>query len=153
PLFTGVPGSHPASNLMATIGFDAFATLQQAVNVVAPGGTVNVAAGTYQKTVSIARSLTVQGSGSGTTILAAATPSVGTGLAIPGANVLLTGLSVQTFAIGLTASAPASTLRMTDLKLTGNTAGGALTGVGTVVFTGNATDETLSLAGSQFGRV
>src|SRR5262249_57503954 len=82
-----------------------------------------------------------------------ASTGVGNGLAITGANVLLTGLSVQNFAIGLTASAPASTLRLTDLKLTGNTAGGALTGVGTVVFTGNATDETLSLAGSQFGRV
>ncbi len=50
------------------IGYDAFATIQEAVNAVSAGGTVNVAAGIYVEQVEITNDITVIGSGSGTII-------------------------------------------------------------------------------------
>jgi hypothetical protein len=50
-------------------GYDAFASIQPAINaVVAPGGMVNVAAGVYDEQVVIAQGLTLQGAGAGTII-------------------------------------------------------------------------------------
>jgi autotransporter-associated beta strand protein len=43
------------------IGYDTFATIQQGVNAVAAGGTVNVAAGTYSEEVSISQPLALVG--------------------------------------------------------------------------------------------
>ncbi|MGH7942451.1 MAG: beta strand repeat-containing protein, partial [Limisphaerales bacterium] len=43
------------------VGYDAFATIQAGVNAVAPGGTVNVAAGTYAEEVVIAEPMTLLG--------------------------------------------------------------------------------------------
>jgi uncharacterized repeat protein (TIGR01451 family) len=62
PAFTGTPGTTPTGNSGATaIGYDAFATIQAAVNVVASGGTVVIAAGNYAEDVTVNTSVTLQG--------------------------------------------------------------------------------------------
>src|SRR5262249_54548560 len=86
-------------------------------------------------------------------ILAAPSAGNGTGLAVTGFSVVVAGLTVQGFANGVTANAPATVLNLTDVKFTGNTSGGTLTGVQSVTFTGNATAETLTASGTQCGRV
>jgi hypothetical protein len=65
PEYNGTPGTMVNGH---TVGFDAFATIQQGVNVVCAGGTVNIAAGTYTESVSIGTPLTLQGAGSSTII-------------------------------------------------------------------------------------
>ncbi len=72
PAYTGAFGSTPPGPGTA-IGYDAFPTIQAAVNAVAAGGTVNVAAGTYIEQVSIAKSLTLTGAGAANTIIKAPT--------------------------------------------------------------------------------
>jgi len=148
PSFVGAPGTAVFGH---TIGFDAFPTIQQGVNVVCPGGTVYVNAATYDENVTIDKSLTLQGSGSASAILMGST-SDGVGLAITGPSVSVGGLTVENFTTGLTAGSPTTTLILSDLKLTGNTAGGTITGVTDVTFTGNATNETLIATATQFGR-
>ncbi len=55
------PGTDPDGAGPATaVGFDAFATLQQADSVVAPGGTMVVAAGTYTGAIDITRAAVVR---------------------------------------------------------------------------------------------
>ena len=51
------------------VGYDAFDTIQNAVDHVAAGGTVNVAAGTYDEQVTIDQSLTLLGAGPSLTTL------------------------------------------------------------------------------------
>lgn len=66
PIGDDPDGSGPATNF----GCDAFATVQGGVNGVATGGTVNVAAGTYNEAqVLITRTMTVTGAGAATTTI------------------------------------------------------------------------------------
>jgi len=58
---TDPDGSGPANLL----GFDAFSSIQDAIKAVADGGTVNVAAGTYNEAVSLNKTVTVLGAQAG----------------------------------------------------------------------------------------
>ncbi len=83
-LIGGLPGSVAAAPacgaecyVNAVTGFDSndgtadnpFATIQYAIDNVSDGGTVHVAAGTYEEQVTIAKSLTLVGDSSATTII------------------------------------------------------------------------------------
>jgi hypothetical protein len=60
-------------------GYDHFAKIQDAINAVPAGGTVNVAAGAYAENLSITKGLTLQGAGKDTTTVTAVadnTPTV-----------------------------------------------------------------------------
>jgi uncharacterized delta-60 repeat protein len=60
--FTGIDGSNVTDGFgQHTLGVDAFATIQAAVNAVALNGTVEVDAGTYAENVTINRSMTLLG--------------------------------------------------------------------------------------------
>ncbi|HEX8352067.1 MAG TPA: Calx-beta domain-containing protein [Pyrinomonadaceae bacterium] len=56
-------GAGPATNF----GYDAFSTVQGGVGGVASGGTVNVAAGTYDEDVNVNKTVSLLGAGAGTT--------------------------------------------------------------------------------------
>ena len=60
-------GSGPATSF----GSDAFATIQNGVDAVAPDGTVHVAAGTYSEQVTVAKSLHLLGAGTASSIIQA----------------------------------------------------------------------------------
>ncbi len=50
-------------------GYDAFAAIGDAIDVVATGGTVNIAAGTYEEQLEITRNMDLVGAGTGVTIV------------------------------------------------------------------------------------
>jgi hypothetical protein len=94
--FPGDPDPH-------FIGVDAFDTITKGVNAVATGGTVKVAAGTYNENVTIGKPLTLNGAGAGDdpavhTIING-TSLAGRGIFIQSniANVTLSNLRVQKF--------------------------------------------------------
>jgi parallel beta-helix repeat protein len=91
-------GTGPAQSF----GFDSFATIQDGVNGVATGGTVNVLAGTYAGGVTVDKSVTIQQSGAGTATVgtgdfsAAINNANGTGsFAVLADSVAIRGLTLQ----------------------------------------------------------
>ncbi len=151
PAFTGPAGSDPDGSGPATaVGTDAFATLQPGIDAVTPGGTVKVAAGSYAGGLTIAKSVSVLGSGSGSAIVAGS--GSGTGVAITAPAVELSGLSVRNFATGLSAGSGTAYLALTDLGLSGNAFGGSITGVAAVLFSGGAADDALFVTPRRFAR-
>jgi hypothetical protein len=139
-------GSGPAT----AIGYDAFATLQQAIDAVAAGGIVEVAAGTYADSIVLNKSLTVQGAASATTILAGT--GAGIGIAIGGGTVTLSGLTVRGYAVGLLAGAATHSLTLADVHLTGNAFGGSVAAVGNVTVRGDASNETFFVSNVRLAR-
>jgi hypothetical protein len=134
-------GAHPDGSAPgAVIGVNAFGFLQDAVTATAPGGTVNLAAGTYPGAVSLAHSIILHGAGSGATIVQG--QGTGTGLSVSGPGVVLSGLTVRGFDTGLVAGGGTTYLALNDVGLTGNAFGGAINAVATVLFGGSAADET-----------
>jgi hypothetical protein len=119
--------------------------------VVAAGGTLQVQTGNYHESVTINKSLTLQGAGAGSAFVTGSGSS-GVGLTISGASVNVSGLTVQGFASGLSAGSSTASLALSDVTLTSNTAGGSINGVSSVSFTGNGTNETLTATATQFGR-
>ncbi|MFA7310082.1 MAG: right-handed parallel beta-helix repeat-containing protein, partial [Candidatus Paceibacterota bacterium] len=81
-----------------------YATIQAATDAVAAGGTVMVAAGTYQEQVSISKDIHLVGSGIGSTVIQAPATMVDTGF---GLNVVVVkGSGVQAEINGLTVAGP-----------------------------------------------
>jgi hypothetical protein len=97
PNGTDPDGAGPATEM----GFDAFATVQGGVTGVAPGGTVNVASGTYPEQVVVGKSLHLVGAGAATTTIStppSLSPGVGGNLVLVqienGAQVVASGIAV-----------------------------------------------------------
>ncbi len=118
-------------------GVNAFATIQAGVNAVAAGGTVNVAAGIYAENVSIGQSLTLNGSGPGTTVI---NPSSGAAISVSGASTIVLQHFSMTGGAGTSSLADSGVTSLTLADLASSTAvGGTLTGTtGTVNITGAA---------------
>jgi hypothetical protein len=152
PAFTGPAGSDPDGAGPATaLGYDAFATIQAALDVVAPGGTVNVAAGSYAGGLTLSKAVKLQGSGSASTFVTGTGTGTGTGLDITAPGATVSGLTVRGFASGLLASG-GSYLALTDVGLSGNTYGGTVSGVTTFLFAGGAANETFYVRPNQLAR-
>ncbi len=84
------PGNQPA-----TLGYDAFKTIQPGVNAVAVGGTVIVNAGTYNEDVILSKDgLVVRGASPVTTTVSGPIGGAGTTVQISGSNVELSGFTV-----------------------------------------------------------
>ncbi len=142
PAFTGPAGSDPDGAGPATaIGFDAFPAIQPALNVVATGGTVVVAAGTYPEALTLTRSVIIQGAGSGVTALAGQPGAVGLNLTTA-SGVVLSGLTARGFAAGLIAGPPTTFLSLTDVHFGGNRFNSFAGGVATLLVTGGPGDDT-----------
>jgi parallel beta-helix repeat protein len=124
--------------------------IQEGVNLVSAGGTVNVTAGTYPENVTISKNLTLAGVGPTTVI----SPAGGAGVAIAttGGTATVRDLSITGAASAITATGPTS-LTLSNLKLTGNTSGGSVTGVPTINFRTDPgpADESVVVTPTQFG--
>src|SRR5947208_8203026 len=59
--FTASGGTQPTSVPGLTPGVNIFSTIQAAVNAASPNDTINVADGTYSESVTVDRTLTIQG--------------------------------------------------------------------------------------------
>jgi uncharacterized repeat protein (TIGR01451 family) len=139
---TLAPGSRPAGTPAGIlVGISAFPTIQQGLDAVSKGGTVNVAAGTYSEHLVFRQSVIVQGAGSATTTLSG--DQTGVGLNITTANgVQISGLTVRGFNTALVAGAATSYLSLTDVPLTGNRFGGSVAGTSTVLVQGSSGNDT-----------
>lgn len=131
-------------------GFNGFSTIQQGIDNVDVGGTVNVGAGAYAEEVSIGKDLTLAGQGNIT--LSAPTAGSGTGVNITGNPnaVTLSGLTIENFDTGIGTSG-VGTLNLNDVVLSGNTLGGLISGAGALNVTSTSDqDQTVSVtAGGQ----
>ncbi|HEV7684333.1 MAG TPA: C25 family cysteine peptidase [Pyrinomonadaceae bacterium] len=90
------PGTDPDAGGPATsFGCDSFATIQEGVNAVTAGGTVNVAAGNYVENVTIPKALTLTGAGAASVFVypAVSNPNCGGGgggsICAGGSNIML----------------------------------------------------------------
>jgi nitrous oxidase accessory protein NosD len=101
---------------------------------------VHVAAGSYSGGLNIAKTVLVQGDGSASTFLTGT--GTGLGLNITGPSVAVSGLTVRGFDTGLVA-AGSTFLALADVGLTGNSVGGGVFNVHTLLFAGGAGDESL----------
>ncbi|MBK7876546.1 MAG: HYR domain-containing protein [Planctomycetes bacterium] len=77
-----------------TIGCDAFATIQGAIDAVPSLGTVNVAAGAYDEDVSITRTLSVLGAGAGLSVVSGPIGGSGSTFAFGAPGILLDGFTI-----------------------------------------------------------
>jgi parallel beta-helix repeat protein len=155
------PGDDPDGAGPATsFGIDSFATIQEAIDVIAIGGTVLVAAGDYEenlaswKDLEITKSLTLKGAGSGQTIVGLSEGKQN-GVEIRGTNldVHLEGITFtkrtgatngpqRALRIGETAST-FNSLTMTDVEVTH-------AALHNVALDGNATITFLTVTDSKF---
>jgi hypothetical protein len=87
---TDPDGAGPATS----IGFDAFPTIQGGVNGVAPNGTVNVAAGTYDEDVNVNKTLSLLGAGAGATNVRGPIGGSATTVQIAASNVTVAGFTI-----------------------------------------------------------
>ncbi len=128
--------------------------IQEGVNAVTAGGTVNVLAGTYVENVTIAKNLTLAGA-PGSPPGAILSPSSGTGITIgsPATDVTLKNLKVTGATSALSASG-LTTLTLSDLALMGNGTGGTVSNVSTLNYvpSSGGTGTTVTLTGSTFQR-
>jgi autotransporter-associated beta strand protein len=76
------------------IGYDAFATIQAAVNAVATSGTVHVAAGSYDEDVTVTKTLSLLGAGAGSSIVTGPIGGSGSTFRLDASNVLLDGFTI-----------------------------------------------------------
>jgi hypothetical protein len=110
-----LPGVDPDGAGPATsYGCDAFATVQAALNAVAVGGDVHVAAGTYNENVSIAKTLNLHGNGGAPAVRPLI---VGTGaqtILVSASSVEIENLHVQFDGTGATGGSPKSGLYAAD---------------------------------------
>jgi parallel beta-helix repeat protein len=74
-------------------------TIQSGINVVAAGGTVHVAGGTYSESVTITKSLTLQGSSDPSPIIDGG--GAGTAVTISASSVTVTGFTIQNASTGI----------------------------------------------------
>ena len=125
-----------------TFGATAFTSVQTAVDAVAFGGTVDVAAGTYSETVSIRQPLTLQGAENGAvTTLRDPTTGADTGITVNTASgtVDIQGCTVTGFMTGV--SVTAGTVELNDDTISGNNNpngdGGGIYNNGTLMVAGS----------------
>jgi len=96
-------------------------TIQNGVNAVVTGGTVNVAAGTYAENLTIAKALTIDGAGIGQTTLQAASHWSGTAFTVNGAsNVTLSDLTVSDYQYGLQINGTSNDMNVTRVAFAGD---------------------------------
>ena len=102
------------------IGYDTFSTIQPAVNAVAAGGTVNIAAGTYAGNVTITGNVALVGAGALSTIISG--PGTGTAIDVNGGTPNVSGITVTGFSHGFLVEGFGA-LSISDSTIEGNMIG------------------------------
>jgi parallel beta-helix repeat protein len=105
-------------------GFNAFVTIQEGIDAVDEGGTINVAAGTYEEAITINKPLTVKGAGSGGTVIDAG--AVLPVINIDSSNVTLEGLKVVNgnWGVGVRNASDIENINFKDVVVDSSTASG-----------------------------
>ncbi|HYO99382.1 MAG TPA: Calx-beta domain-containing protein [Pyrinomonadaceae bacterium] len=94
--FTGANGTDPdgAEGPATEIGYDAFPTVQGGIDGVAPGGTVNVLAGTYHEDVVVNKPVTLHGAGMGVSTISGPSGGPATTLNVTASNVVINNFTI-----------------------------------------------------------
>lgn len=123
-----------------------YSTLALGIDAVVPGGTVNVAAGTYEENIIIDKSLTLQGEGSSSTIIS---PSSGMAVRITADNVKLNDFSItrtssptQLTDLGILLDS-ADYCEITNSKIYGNSVGVELLDAGNNIISSSTIDSNM----------
>jgi filamentous hemagglutinin family protein len=99
-------------------------SVQGGVDAVVTGGTVNVAAGNYSGSVTIGKSLTLDGAGVGLTVLQSAAAGTGDAVTINNAsNVTLSDLSIANYLYGLRINGTSNDVTVNRVAFNNNTFG------------------------------
>jgi hypothetical protein len=125
--------------------------VQEGVNLVTAGGTVNVVAGTYSENVSITKSLTLQGAGIGATVLDAGS-ATGLTLSGPASTVTVQGLSLTgTGAYTPVSASGLTTLTLSGVEATGGTGSSSISNVTNFTYTtgSGTTPDAITLTATQ----
>jgi hypothetical protein len=165
---SGTMVTWPGDSSGHTNGYDAFAAVQPAVQALAPGGTVDIEAGTYASgPITITNGLTLAGVGGTVTLnggaalqisggnavtisgLSLAGSGSGTGIAAAGGALQVTGSSVTGFATGIAVSSTVGVATITDSNVTGDATGIAVGSGSGHIDTVTATND--SFAGDAIG--
>jgi parallel beta-helix repeat protein len=103
---------------------DPFATVQKAVNTVASGGTVTLAAGNFSAGATLTtRPVTIEGAGTGSTFITGSNVANSFGLTLPANanNVTIHDLTIKNWDVGIWGlTGPLNNINLTDLALTNN---------------------------------
>ena len=83
------------------IGYDAFSSIQSAVNAVAPDGTVDVASGAYSGLISVSGVVNIVRAGESATTIMGSGSGDGIDVTGPGASLTASGLAIEDFSVGL----------------------------------------------------
>jgi hypothetical protein len=128
--------------------------IQEGINDVTAGGTVNVLAGTYAENVTIGKDLSLLGvPGSPTAVVIHPTSGTGITVGSPATDVTIKSVEVTGAGTGISVS-NLTTLALADLTLTGNGTGGTVNNVTTLDWTpsSGSTGITATLTGTSFQR-
>lgn len=99
-------------------------SIQAGVDAVVTGGTVNVAAGNYSGSVTIGKSLTLDGDGAGLTVLRSAAAGTGDAVTINNAsNVTLSDVSIADYLYGLRINGTSNNVTVNRVAFNNNTFG------------------------------
>ncbi len=153
------PGTPNVPGTPAVFGYDAFTTIQEGIDQVADGGTVIVYDGTYVEQLSIAKNLTLDGSGSGPgsrAILDAGNTSESLQTAVTlldGISTLaIQNLRITNASIGIQdeSLATIANLSLSNLIIDGPALGGLLDGITNLNVTLTANDDAANVSDTQF---
>lgn len=97
--------------------YDAFSTIQEGINAVSSGGTVNIAAGTYDGAVTIGKNLTITGAGNTTVVKKTA----GTAMTVTTGTVNLSQIKFSGSSTALNVTG--GNVTVTNSEISGNTNG------------------------------
>ncbi len=123
------------------MGTDAFGTIESGINAVAPGGTLNVAAGTYIEQVAIDQSVNLIGAGQSSTTIQAPAGLSGDEIEITGgASVSLSGITVNPVSSLTGIDVNGASLAANAIAVTGFATGISVENAGAV----SITDSTIS---------
>ena len=138
----GTPVLNQPPTSEGLVGYNVFNTIQDGVNNVAAGGTVNIARGTYSEQVTISKDLTLVGAGTSLTTLQDPTNSGNEIQVQGGVTVTLLDFNVDAASAATAIDVAGGSLSATDVTVTGYATGIMVQDDGSAALSGDAIDES-----------